>query len=166
MIFQKPKSQSSTSQWNRLYVSLTSPPHFGQPVKGVELQAGTARSRGEFVISTTGLEGGGIYGVRDAIDLDEVSLTVNTADAYGGGMMILGQLPSEDLYPYGTLTVSSSQINSNEALHGGGLKIVQVDSQIRGGEISHNTASGYAGGVLHEKSELELTAFCKKKPAV
>lgn len=103
------------------------------------------------------LEGGGIYGVRDAIDLDEVSLTVNTADAYGGGMMILGQLPSEDLYPYGTLTVSSSQINSNEALHGGGLKIVQVDSQIRGGEISHNTASGYAGGVLHEKSELELT---------
>lgn len=35
--------------------------HFGQPVKGACLIAGTRRERGEFVISERGLEGGGIY---------------------------------------------------------------------------------------------------------
>ncbi|WP_112311506.1 TIGR03862 family flavoprotein [Pseudogemmobacter bohemicus] len=35
--------------------------HFGQPVKGVRLSAGGLESRGEFVISGRGLEGGGIY---------------------------------------------------------------------------------------------------------
>lgn len=38
-------------------------PLFGEPVKGVALSAGTSRSRGEFVISERGLEGGGIYAV-------------------------------------------------------------------------------------------------------
>ncbi|WP_280522618.1 TIGR03862 family flavoprotein [Celeribacter ethanolicus] len=37
--------------------------HFGRPVKGVKLTAGTYESRGEFVISARGLEGGGIYAV-------------------------------------------------------------------------------------------------------
>ena len=41
--------------------------HFGQPVKGVELQAGNHRSRGEFILSVKGLEGGGIYEVSAAI---------------------------------------------------------------------------------------------------
>jgi len=36
---------------------------FGAPVKGVALAAGDVRSRGEFVISARGLEGGGIYAV-------------------------------------------------------------------------------------------------------
>lgn len=35
--------------------------HFGSPVKGTRLSAGTATSRGEFVISARGLEGGAIY---------------------------------------------------------------------------------------------------------
>ena len=35
--------------------------HFGQAVKGVALHAGTQISRGEFVLSARGLEGGGIY---------------------------------------------------------------------------------------------------------
>lgn len=39
------------------------PRHFGRPVKGVTLRAGMYESRGEFVISATGLEGGGIYSV-------------------------------------------------------------------------------------------------------
>lgn len=44
-------------------------PFFGQPVKGVALIAGQRRERGEFVISSTGVEGGGIYGVsRDLRD--------------------------------------------------------------------------------------------------
>lgn len=47
--------------------------HFGQPVKGVELSAGGLRSRGEFVLSARGVEGGGIYAVsaavRDGADL-------------------------------------------------------------------------------------------------
>lgn len=38
-------------------------PHFGQPVKGVALQAGDRRERGEFVISGNGIEGGGVYAV-------------------------------------------------------------------------------------------------------
>lgn len=37
--------------------------HFGRPVKGVKLTAGAFESRGEFVISKRGLEGGGIYAV-------------------------------------------------------------------------------------------------------
>jgi uncharacterized flavoprotein (TIGR03862 family) len=34
---------------------------FGQPVKACALKAGASRSRGEFVISAKGMEGGGIY---------------------------------------------------------------------------------------------------------
>ncbi|WP_137109452.1 TIGR03862 family flavoprotein [Rhodobacter sp. SY28-1] len=48
-------------------------PYFGQPVKGVALIAGPHRERGEFIISTKGLEGGGIYSIykylRDAYTL-------------------------------------------------------------------------------------------------
>jgi len=46
---------------------------FGQPLKGIALQAGALSSRGEAVISKRGLEGGGIYsvsaGVRDGAPL-------------------------------------------------------------------------------------------------
>lgn len=42
-------------------------PHFGQPLKGVELHAGAARSRGEVVISARGIEGGGLYEVSAAL---------------------------------------------------------------------------------------------------
>ncbi len=35
--------------------------HFGQPVKGVALNANGRRERGEFVISARGIEGGGVY---------------------------------------------------------------------------------------------------------
>ncbi len=41
--------------------------HFGSPVKGVALSAGDTRTRGEFVISSTGIEGGGIYSVSRAM---------------------------------------------------------------------------------------------------
>ncbi len=40
---------------------------FGTPVKGVALTAGAARTRGEFVISARGLEGGGIYAIARAV---------------------------------------------------------------------------------------------------
>ncbi|MDF3605219.1 TIGR03862 family flavoprotein [Paracoccus sp. DMF-8] len=43
--------------------------HFGAAVKGTAIRAGDAASRGEWVISQTGIEGGGIYeiaaGIRD-----------------------------------------------------------------------------------------------------
>lgn len=42
-------------------------PYLGQPVKGVRLTAGSLTSRGEFVISARGLEGGGIYAVSRAV---------------------------------------------------------------------------------------------------
>lgn len=38
-------------------------PLFGQPVKGVALVTQTRRTRGEFVISERGIEGGGVYAV-------------------------------------------------------------------------------------------------------
>jgi hypothetical protein len=41
--------------------------HFGAPVKGAALCAGSQRQRGEFVISDRGLEGGGIYAVSRAL---------------------------------------------------------------------------------------------------
>lgn len=41
--------------------------HFGAPVKGAALTAGAMRSRGEFVISARGLEGGGVYPLSPAI---------------------------------------------------------------------------------------------------
>lgn len=41
--------------------------HFGQPVKGVALSAGGLHSRGEFVLSARGVEGGGIYAVSAAV---------------------------------------------------------------------------------------------------
>ncbi len=42
-------------------------PHFGQPVKGTAQIAGGQRSRGEFVISARGIEGGGIYALSRAL---------------------------------------------------------------------------------------------------
>lgn len=42
-------------------------PHFGTAVKGCTLTAGDATSRGEFVVSAKGIEGGGIYGVSSAM---------------------------------------------------------------------------------------------------
>ncbi len=41
--------------------------HFGAPVKGIALRAGTQMSRGEIVISRAGIEGGGIYEVSRAM---------------------------------------------------------------------------------------------------
>lgn len=41
--------------------------HFGAAVKGVRLIAGGMESRGEFVVSARGLEGGGIYSVVAAV---------------------------------------------------------------------------------------------------
>lgn len=40
---------------------------FGAPVKGCALSAGAVRTRGEFVISERGLEGGGIYAISRAV---------------------------------------------------------------------------------------------------
>ena len=41
--------------------------HFGQPVKATRLSAGEAHSRGEWVVSRAGLEGGGVYEVSMAV---------------------------------------------------------------------------------------------------
>ena len=42
-------------------------PHFGQPVKSVALIAGQIRQSGEFIISSKGVEGSGIYAVSRAL---------------------------------------------------------------------------------------------------
>lgn len=43
--------------------------HFGAPVKNIELQAGSYRTRADFVISRKGLEGSGIYSMSRPIRL-------------------------------------------------------------------------------------------------
>jgi len=42
-------------------------PHFGTPLKGVALRAGDCSSRGEVVITATGIEGGGLYPLSPAL---------------------------------------------------------------------------------------------------
>ncbi|KII17201.1 TIGR03862 family flavoprotein [Phaeobacter sp. S60] len=42
-------------------------PHFGAPLKGIALHAGSTQSRGEAVISRQGLEGGGVYMICAAV---------------------------------------------------------------------------------------------------
>jgi uncharacterized flavoprotein (TIGR03862 family) len=42
-------------------------PHMGRPVKAVALTAGPARSRGEVVLTSRGIEGGGLYPLAPAI---------------------------------------------------------------------------------------------------
>jgi uncharacterized flavoprotein (TIGR03862 family) len=41
--------------------------HFGKPVKGTALMAGDQRQRAEFVLSSRGIEGGGVYAVSRAV---------------------------------------------------------------------------------------------------
>jgi uncharacterized flavoprotein (TIGR03862 family) len=50
----------------------------GMPVKGVALAAGDVRSRGEFVISSRGLEGGGVYAVARPVR-EGAALTLDLA---------------------------------------------------------------------------------------
>lgn len=52
--------------------------HFGAPVKGVALHAGGHISRGEVVISQTGIEGGGIYALSANLR-DGAALTIDLA---------------------------------------------------------------------------------------
>jgi len=41
--------------------------HFGAPIKGARLLAGSLTSRGEFTVSARGLEGGGVYTISRAV---------------------------------------------------------------------------------------------------
>ncbi|WP_134682209.1 NAD(P)/FAD-dependent oxidoreductase [Paracoccus ravus] len=52
--------------------------HFGQAVKGVALRAGALASRGEWVVTAKGIEGGGVYEVCAAIR-DGAEATVDLA---------------------------------------------------------------------------------------
>jgi uncharacterized flavoprotein (TIGR03862 family) len=51
-------------------------PHFGTAVKGAQLRAGTTTSRGEFIVSAQGLEGGGLYTVSREVR-DGAALTLD-----------------------------------------------------------------------------------------
>ncbi len=53
-------------------------PHLGQPVKGAALHAGEQVSRGEFVLSARGIEGGGVYAIAAAVR-DGATLTLDLA---------------------------------------------------------------------------------------
>ena len=57
-------------------------PHLGQPVKGAALQVPGQVSRGEFVISARGIEGGGVYALAAAVR-DGAPLTLDLAPELG-----------------------------------------------------------------------------------
>ena len=56
-------------------------PHFGAPIKPVRLKFGKAETRGEFVISRKGVEGGAVYNLsaalRDGMTYDGVDMLVD-----------------------------------------------------------------------------------------
>lgn len=58
----KPANMGFTVEWSRHMDR-----HFGRPVKGAALIAGDRVERGEFVISSRGIEGGGVYAVSRAV---------------------------------------------------------------------------------------------------
>lgn len=51
-------------------------PHFGSPVKGTVLHAGRERAQAEFVITSNGVEGGGIYALSRTLR-DRAALTLD-----------------------------------------------------------------------------------------
>jgi len=53
-------------------------PHFGQPMKATRLSAGNLSSRGEWIITAEGIEGGGVYTISTAVR-DGATLTVDLA---------------------------------------------------------------------------------------
>jgi len=57
-------------------------PHLGLPVKGAALQVPGQVSRGEFVISARGIEGGGVYALAAAVR-DGAPLTLDLAPEFG-----------------------------------------------------------------------------------
>ncbi|MDD8023562.1 MAG: TIGR03862 family flavoprotein [Paracoccaceae bacterium] len=62
----------------RLDWSVHMAPHLGHPVKGAALHAGDHVSRGEFVLSARGIEGGGVYAIAAAVR-DGATLTLDLA---------------------------------------------------------------------------------------
>jgi uncharacterized flavoprotein (TIGR03862 family) len=61
-------------------------PHFGTAVKGAQLRAGDTTSRGEFIVSAHGLEGGGLYAVSREVR-DGAALTLD----------LMPDLPAEEI---------------------------------------------------------------------
>ena len=58
----KPANMGFVVNWSPHLVQ-----HFGTPVKSVALLAGSQRVRGEMVVSSRGLEGGGVYAISAAV---------------------------------------------------------------------------------------------------
>ena len=58
----KPANMGFIVEWSRHME-----PHFGAPIKPVRLRFGKAESRGEFVISRKGVEGGAVYNLSAAL---------------------------------------------------------------------------------------------------
>ncbi|MEJ6399183.1 TIGR03862 family flavoprotein [Yoonia sp. 208BN28-4] len=58
----KPANVGFAVDWSKYMI-----PFAGQAVKGVRLMAGDLSSRGEFIVSSRGVEGGGIYSVSAAV---------------------------------------------------------------------------------------------------
>lgn len=76
-------------------------PHFGTPVKGVKLMAGGVETRGEWVVTSQGLEGGGIYELSRALR----SLEPATLDLLPD--VTLEQISAKLRRPRGKLSISN-----------------------------------------------------------
>jgi uncharacterized flavoprotein (TIGR03862 family) len=74
-------------------------PYFGKPLKNIKLSVAGAQSRGEFVISKSGIEGGAVYALgpmlrKTAIAKLDFAPQINTADLH---KMITSRKPKDSL---------------------------------------------------------------------
>lgn len=81
-------------------------PHYGHPVKPVQISIGEYSVRGEFIVSKSGVEGGAIYALskhlRDAMSSDGVTLMLDLFPDYK-----IGKLKSKLAAPQGKSSLSN-----------------------------------------------------------
>ncbi len=139
---------------------------FGQPVKGVALCVGARRERGEFVISSKGLEGGGIYAVSRemregaALTLDLMPDVNEAVLVERLGRMKAGETLANRLRKLGLSPVAVALVME----FGRGLPVVQAVKAVpvrHRGPRPLDEAISVAGGVGFDSvnSGLELKAL-------
>ena len=74
-------------------------PHFGKPLKNIKLSVAGAQSRGEFVISQSGIEGGAVYALgrtlrKNALAKLDFAPQISSSDLY---KIILSRKPKDSL---------------------------------------------------------------------
>ena len=98
------------------------------------------------------LNGGGIYVLRDHVEIDNSFITNNTASLSGGGILTLGgELPV-------TLLITDTTISGNHAdVDGGGINNIGDHVELTDSFVTSNTADGTGGGIYTQEGILSDT---------